>query len=183
MIDEKTAKMTSKLLSLVLRHAPETIELHLDENGWAVVSTLIAQCNKYGNKLDAELLAYIVENNDKKRFAFNEDRTKIRASQGHSIEVELNLQEAMPLPYLYHGTIADSLEGIKAEGLKKMNRRHVHLSSDKETAIKVGSRRGKPYILTIKSGEMFKDGFKFYLSANQVWLTDEVPAKYIEFEA
>lgn len=181
MIDEKTAKGISKLLSLVLRHAPETIKLQLDENGWAMVSELIAQCNKYGKKLDRELLSYIVENNDKKRFVFNEDQTKIRANQGHSIEVELNLKEVEPLAYLYHGTVAKSLQSIGAEGLKKMSRQHVHLSSDKETAIKVGSRRGLPHILTVKSGEMFKDGFKFYLSENKVWLTDEVPPKYIVF--
>lgn len=142
---------------------------------------LIAQCNKHGRTLDKELLIYIVENNDKKRFAFSEDQTRIRANQGHSIEVELNLKDEEPLAYLYHGTVAKSLDSIKAEGLKKMDRQHVHLSSDKETAVKVGGRRGVPHILTIKSGEMFKDGFKFYQSENKVWLTDEVPVKYIEF--
>jgi len=182
-MNEKTAKSVSKFLSLVLRHSPETIDLKLDENGWADVEELILKCNKKGsqNQMTDELLDYVVENNDKKRFAFNEDKTKIRASQGHSISVELNLNETEPSEYLYHGTVAKFLENIKKEGLQKMSRQHVHLSKDRETAIKVGSRRGVAQILTIKSGEMFKDGFKFYLSENNVWLTDEVPVKYIEF--
>jgi putative RNA 2'-phosphotransferase len=184
-MNEKTAKSVSKFLSLVLRHSPETINLELDENGWADVEELITKCFKNGNSLNpltAELLDYVVENNDKKRFAFNEDRTKIRASQGHSISVELNLNEAEPSEFLYHGTVDKFLESIKKEGLQKMSRQHVHLSKDRETAIKVGRRRGVAQILTIKSREMFKDGFKFYLSENNVWLTDEVPVKYIEFK-
>jgi len=180
-MNEKTAKNISKFLSLVLRHSPETIGLKLDENGWADVAELIEKCNKKGNTLDLELLDYVVSNNDKKRFAFNADKTKIRASQGHSISVELNLNEREPLEFLYHGTVDKFLENIRKEGLQKMSRQHVHLSKDHETAIKVGSRRGAPQILTIRSGEMHKDGFKFYLSENNVWLTDEVPAKYIQF--
>ncbi|PAM95991.1 RNA 2'-phosphotransferase [Flavobacterium sp. IR1] len=179
-MNENIAKSVSKFLSLVLRHSPEKIGLKLDENGWADVAELIAKCNKKGQKLNPELLDYVVENNDKKRFAYNDDKTKIRASQGHSISVELNLAETEPLDFLYHGTVGKFMESIRNEGLKKMSRQHVHLSKDKETAIKVGSRRGAPQILTIRSGEMFKDGFKFYLSDNNVWLTDEVPAKYIE---
>ncbi|MXO06363.1 RNA 2'-phosphotransferase [Flavobacterium sp. HBTb2-11-1] len=180
-MNEQIAKSVSKFLSLVLRHSPEKIGLKLDENGWADVEELIAKCNKKGNRLDAELLDYVVENNDKKRFAYNEDKTKIRASQGHSISVELNLAETEPSEYLYHGTVGKFMESIKNDGLKKMSRQHVHLSKDKETAAKVGSRRGVPQILTVRSGAMFRDGFKFYLSENNVWLTDEVPAKYIEF--
>ncbi|OXA94949.1 RNA 2'-phosphotransferase [Flavobacterium hercynium] len=180
-MNENIAKSVSKFLSLVLRHSPEKIGLKLDENGWADVAELIAKCNKKGQKLNPELLDYVVENNDKKRFAYSDDKTKIRASQGHSISVELNLAETEPLDFLYHGTVGKFMESIRNEGLKKMSRQHVHLSKDKETAIKVGSRRGAPQILTIRSGAMFKDGFKFYLSDNNVWLTDEVPAKYIEF--
>ncbi len=182
-MNEKTAKNVSKFLSLVLRHSPETIGLNLDENGWADIEELIVKCNnkETQNQMTAELLNYVVENNDKKRFAFNEDKTKIRASQGHSISVELNLEEAEPSEFLFHGTVEKFLESIQKEGLQKMDRQHVHLSKDKETATKVGNRRGIPQILTIKSGEMHKDGFKFYLSENNVWLTDEVPAKYIEF--
>jgi putative RNA 2'-phosphotransferase len=182
-MNEKIAKNVSKFLSLVLRHSPETINLKLDENGWADVAELIEKCNKKGNRLDLELLDYVVENNDKKRFAFNEDKTKIRASQGHSISVELNLDEAEPSEFLYHGTVGKFLESIKKEGLQKMSRQHVHLSHDRETAIKVGSRRGAAQILTVRSGAMDRDGFKFYLSENNVWLTDEVPAKYIEFKS
>ncbi|MDX6180765.1 RNA 2'-phosphotransferase [Flavobacterium sp. Fl-77] len=180
-MNEKTAKNISKFLSLVLRHSPQTIGLKLDENGWADVEELIAKCSRNGNVLNKELLDYVVENNDKKRFAFNEDKTKIRASQGHSVTVELNLRIVEPLDYLYHGTVQASIDAIKEKGLQKMSRQHVHLSKDRETAIKVGSRRGVPQILTIKSGEMFRDGFTFYLSENNVWLTDEVPVKYIEF--
>ncbi|WP_269233762.1 RNA 2'-phosphotransferase [Flavobacterium flavigenum] len=182
-MNEKTAKSVSKFLSLVLRHSPETIGLKLDENGWADVEELIIKCNNRGsqNQMTAEILDYVVENNDKKRFAFSEDKTKIRASQGHSISVELHLAEVQPSEFLYHGTVSKFLDNIKKEGLQKMSRQHVHLSQEKETATKVGSRRGIPLILTIRSGEMHKDGFKFYLSENNVWLTDEVPVKYIEF--
>ncbi|MCV9932011.1 RNA 2'-phosphotransferase [Flavobacterium sp. LS1R47] len=180
-MNEKTAKSISKFLSLVLRHSPETINLKLDENGWADVEELITKCSKNGNTLDSELLDYVVENNDKKRFAFNEDKTKIRASQGHSISVDLKLDEAEPSEFLYHGTVGKFMESIKKEGLQKMSRQHVHLSQDRETAIKVGGRRGAPQILSVRSGAMHRDGFKFYLSENNVWLTDAVPAKYIEF--
>ncbi len=180
-MNEKEIKSTSKFLSLVLRHSPETIHLKLDENGWANVDELITKCNQHQKKLDLELLNIVVETNDKKRFAFNEDKTKIRASQGHSIEVELNLKEALPLEFLYHGTVEASINGIKEKGLQKMSRQHVHLSKDKETAIKVGSRRGKPIILKVEARRMHEEGFRFYLSENEVWLTDEVPVKYIQF--
>ncbi|BFM42730.1 RNA 2'-phosphotransferase [Flavobacterium sp. CFS9] len=182
-MNERIAKSVSKFLSLVLRHSPETIGIKLDENGWADVEELIIKCNKNGSQsqMTAELLDYVVENNDKKRFAFNDDKTRIRASQGHSISVELNLSETDPPEYLYHGTVGKFMESIQKEGLKKMSRQHVHLSKDKETAVTVGSRRGAPQILTVRSGSMHRDGFKFYLSENNVWLTDEVPAKYIEF--
>lgn len=182
-MNEKIAKSVSKFLSLVLRHSPETIGLQLDENGWADVEELIIKCNNRGsqNDMTVELLDYVVENNDKKRFTYNEDKTKIRASQGHSISVELNLEETAPSEFLYHGTVGKFMESIRKEGLKKMSRQHVHLSKDKETATKVGSRRGVPQILTVRSGAMHRDGYTFYLSENNVWLTDEVPPKYIEF--
>jgi putative RNA 2'-phosphotransferase len=180
-MDEKNIKGTSKFLSFVLRHSPETIDLKLDENGWANVDELIPQSNKHKVPLDFDLLEVVVATNDKKRFIFNEDKTKIRASQGHSINVELNLNEVVPEGFLYHGTIAASIDSIKETGLQKMSRQHVHLSKDKETAIKVGGRRGKPVILTVDAERMQLEGFKFYLSENGVWLTDEVPARYIEF--
>jgi putative RNA 2'-phosphotransferase len=172
---------TSKFLSLVLRHAPETIKLQLDKNGWADVDELIAQCNQFGKKLDFDLLEEVVETNDKKRFAFNEDLTKIRASQGHSIDVDLGLNPTQPIGFLYHGTVKEFIDSIKKDGLQKMSRQHLHLSKDLETAIKVGSRRGKPIILTIDAPKMAADGFLFYLSENNVWLTENVPAEYIEF--
>jgi putative RNA 2'-phosphotransferase len=180
-MNEKITKDTSKFLSLILRHAPEKIELQLDENGWADVNELITQCNKFHKKLNLELLNYVVETNDKKRFAFNEDKTMIRASQGHSIKVDLDIEAVIPPDFLYHGTVEKFLESIKNKGLQKMSRQHLHLSQEKETAIKVGSRRGKPIILIVNSKQMQEDGFKFYLSENKVWLTDEVPVKYIAF--
>ena len=180
-MDNKITRGISKLLSYILRHSPETIGLKLDENGWADVNELIAKFDLYDKRIDFEQLDYIVENNDKKRFAFNDDKTKIRASQGHSIAVELNLNQTEPLAYLYHGTIEKFLSDIKSQGLQKMTRQHVHLSADRETANKVGGRRGKPVILTINSGAMHRAGYKFYLSANNVWLTDVVPVEYITF--
>ena len=182
-MDEKTTKGISKFLSFVLRHSPETIALTLDENGWADVNELLKKSSRDGKILTAEMLTHVVESNDKKRFAFNEDKTRIRASQGHSVAIALNLDAAQPPICLYHGTVAKYLDSIKAEGLKKMERQHVHLSSDKETAVKVGSRRGIALILTVNTEDMHKDGFQFYLSENNVWLTEAVPAKYITFES
>ncbi len=178
---EKQLKHISKLLSLVLRHQPEHIGISLNENGWASVNELIEKINANGNTINFELLQTVVDTNDKKRFTFNDNKTMIRASQGHSIEVELDLKVAAPPQYLYHGTVAKYLDAIRSEGLKKMSRQQAHLSKDKETAIKVGSRRGTPVILTINAGAMHAAGLIFYLSANEVWLTNEVPAKYIQF--
>jgi len=184
-MDEKITKGISKFLSFVLRHSPQTIQLTLDEKGWADVDELLLKCsqnNREGGKiLTVEMLSHVVESNDKKRFAFNNDKTKIRASQGHSIEIELNLEAKTPPEYLYHGTVAKYLEDIKKQGLQKMSRQHVHLSNDKETAIKVGSRRGIAQILTVSAGEMHRAGFQFFLSDNGVWLTDSVPGNYIAF--
>ncbi len=174
-------KTTSKFLSLVLRHSPQTIGIELDENGWVSTEELIRKANQHRQQLNIELLKEVVANNDKKRFSFNETGTKIRANQGHSISVDLQLQPVEPPAFLFHGTVAKFLDAIKKEGLKKMNRQHLHLSNDEETAIKVGSRRGNPIILTIASGKMHNDGYHFYLSANGVWLCDQVPSKYINF--
>jgi putative RNA 2'-phosphotransferase len=173
-------KHISKLLSLVLRHQPEKIGITLDENGWTPVNILIEKINQQGIRLDKELLETVVTTNDKKRFAFNDDKTLIRANQGHSVAVDLELPPAIPPEYLYHGTVPASLAAIQKEGLKKMSRQHLHLSADKETATKVGSRRGVPVILTIKTGQMHRAGFIFYLSENGVWLTEAVPPQYIE---
>lgn len=173
-------KHISKFLSLVLRHKPQQIGLQLDAHGWADVDELITRCNAHHIALNFELLEEIVVTNDKQRFAFNADLTKIRANQGHSIAVDLALQLVQPPEKLYHGTVAEFIEAIKANGLQKMSRQHVHLSSDEATAVKVGSRRGKPVILTVDAGAMHEAGFLFYLSENGVWLTDHVPATFIE---
>lgn len=178
---EKQLKHVSRLLSLVLRHQPEHIGLTLNENGWANVNELVEKINAKGNNIDFAILQTVVDTNDKKRFIFNEDKTMIRANQGHSIEVELDLKEVAPPEFLYHGTVLKFLEAIKNDGLKKMSRQHVHLSKEVQTATIVASRRGVPVILTINAMVMHTEGFKFYLSENGVWLTNEVPAKYIEF--
>ena len=180
-MNEKEINNISKFLSLVLRHSPETIQLQLDKNGWATIDELIIQSHQFGKEFDFELLEEVVETNDKKRFSFNEDLTKIRANQGHSVDVELNLNEFEPNDFLYHGTVEKFIDLIKKGGLQKMNRQYVHLSKDKETAIKVGARRGKPIVLKIDAPKMFESGFKFYVSENNVCLIDEVPAKFIDF--
>lgn len=181
-MDEKQKKTISKFLSLILRHSPGTIGLTLDTNGWANVEELLWKSGKHNRSFSKSDLEELVITNDKQRFAFNEDKTRIRASQGHSIEVELNLQREAPPEVLYHGTVERSIEGIRAEGLKKMGRQYVHLSRDKEAAEKVGTRRGKAVIVSIYSGAMYRDGFTFYRSENGVWLTDNVPVQYIRFK-
>ena len=172
-------KHISKFMSLVLRHKPEEIGLQLDENGWAPVDELISKMNVRGIIVDHDIINRVVETNDKKRFAFNDDKTLIRANQGHSIDIELNLPEAVPPDLLYHGTTEKYLESIFKEGLKSQNRKHVHLSVTVETAKSVGSRHGKPVILSINAKAMHQAGCKFYLSENKVWLTDAVPVEYI----
>lgn len=180
-MNEQHKKSISKFLSLILRHSPQTIGLQLDENGWADVEELLAKSADHKKPFSKSELEEIVATNDKKRFAFNEAHTHIRASQGHSVSIDLALLPGEPPEYLYHGTAQQFLQKIKEEGLLKMSRQHVHLSSDKETATKVGGRRGVPFILKIRSGQMHKEGIPFYLSENNVWLTDAVPSKYIEF--
>lgn len=174
-------KEISKFLSLVLRHSPQTIELNLDANGWADVDELILKINRSGTVLDKILLEEIVITNDKNRFAFNEDKSKIRTNQGHSLSVDLNLIVIEPPQLLYHGTVEKFIDIIRREGLKPMSRQHVHLSKDKDTATIVGNRRGRAIILEVDSQQMCIDGFEFYLSENKVWLTDVVPSKYINF--
>lgn len=178
-MNKESAKI-SKFLSLVLRHKPETIGLILHEGGWAFTEELIRKVNEKDIALDAELLQFIVDNNDKNRFAFNDDKTMIRANQGHSVEVDLNLPETIPPDTLYHGTAAHSLEAVLTEGLKKQQRHHVHLSTLAATAISVGSRHGKPVLLEINAQAMQQAGHVFYVSENGVWLADEVPAEFIK---
>lgn len=181
-MDVKQAKAISKYLSYILRHDPADAGITLDENGWTDVAILIKELGVRFPGLDIPALEYIVATNNKQRFAFNEDKTRIRASQGHSVEVELNYLAQEPPTVLFHGTPLRNLAAILAEGLKKGERHHVHLSQNVTTALQVGARHGSPTILKIHSGKMFKDGYVFYLSANEVWLTAHVPPAYIEHD-
>ena len=176
----KSIKDTSKFISLILRHKPETIGISLDEHGWADVQELIAGINASGNhQLDMDLLEEIVRTDEKQRYSFNEDHTLIRANQGHSIPVDVELEEKNPPAVLYHGTGEKYVASIDREGLIPKSRLYVHLSSDEETARKVGSRHGKPVIYTVDCAAMTADGYKFFLSANHVWLTKVVPTGYL----
>lgn len=170
----------SKYLSLILRHKPETIGLELNKNGWAYTADLLQKINSQNQVMDFELLKEIVETNDKKRFLFNPDYSQIKANQGHSIEVELGLEAITPPEYLFHGTASRNLDSIRATGINKGSRHHVHLSIDEETARNVGQRYGKPVILKIRALDMHRQGIAFYKTANNVWLTDFVDAKFIE---
>lgn len=178
-MEEKRIKTISKFLSLVLRHKPETIGINLDANGWASVSDLIQRSEAMGMKIEHAWLDWIVENNDKKRFAFNHDKTRIRANQGHSVKIDLGYTAQDPPENLYHGTGEKNVESIEKTGLLKKDRNHVHLSADPETARKVGQRHGKPVVFRVRAEAMSRDGYEFYLSENGVWLTDAVPAAYI----
>ncbi len=169
----------SKFLSLILRHDPEKVGLVLEEGGWVEVPTLLHALQKAGHRVDELLLHQVVRENDKQRFAFNEDSSKIRANQGHSIPVELGLQPISPPEILYHGTATRFLESILATGLHSQRRTHVHLSLDYDTAVKVGARHGKPVTLKVEAGQMAADGFLFYQADNGVWLTEQVPGKYL----
>lgn len=167
-------------MSLILRHQPETIGLQLDENGWADVSQLLESCESHGKKFSFAELVEVVETNDKKRFIFDESKQKIRASQGHSIKVDVEFEKRTPPEFLFHGTAERNLEKILSEGLSKMKRHHVHLTDNLETARQVGIRYGKPVILQINCAEMTAEGFEFFISANNVWLVESVPAKFLK---
>lgn len=182
-MNDKQITKTSKFLSLVLRHKPQTIGIELDKNGWTNVDTLILKMNHFGKKVDMQILEEVVEKNNKKRFKFSEDKTKIRANQGHSIEIELNYKPKTPPDILFHGTASKNVGIILSKGLKKMNRHHVHLSLDIETATNVGQRHGKPIIFVVKSKEMSEKGFEFFVSDNGVWLTESVPVEFLELKS
>ena len=172
-------KETSKYMSLILRHKPETIGISLDEHGWANVDELIAGISKT-HEINMDILEEIVSSDEKQRYSFNDDKTKIRANQGHSIQVDVELEEKEPPMILWHGTGEKFVASIDEQGLIPKSRLYVHLSQDEETAFKVGTRHGKPVLYMVKAADMFKDGYKFYLSKNGVWLTKEVPVKYLE---
>ena len=175
-------KDTSKFLSLILRHKPQLVGLELDEHGWADVEDLIRRVNRK-RQLDLPTLEQIVAQDEKQRYSFSADSKLIRANQGHSIPVDVELEELEPPEILYHGTARRYGSSIVAQGLLKMSRLYVHLSSDVETAEKVGRRHGKPMIFRVESLRMFNDGYKFYRSVNGVWLTEHVPAKYLKENA
>lgn len=176
----KRTKNTSKFISLILRHKPGNVGISLDEHGWANVQELIDGVNRSGGHfLDLEILEEIVRTDEKQRYFFNEDHTRIRANQGHSIPVDVELEEMTPPDILYHGTGEKYVPSIDAQGLIPKSRLYVHLSLDVETAKKVGSRHGRPVIYRIDCAGMVKDGLPFYLSANHVWLTKKVPVRYL----
>ncbi len=170
----------SKFLSFVLRHDPQSIGLKLDKNGWADISDLMRLAGQSGTRFTKDELLKVVATNNKKRFAVSPDGTKIRASQGHSISVDLALPTEVPPDVLYHGTATCFIESIRTQGLVSGTRNHVHLSLDQKTASNVGSRHGNPTVLKINAKEMVEAGYKFYLSENKVWLTNFVPTRYIE---
>lgn len=178
-MNEKQRVKISKLMSLVLRHRPEVIGLELDPQGWVEIETLLIACEKHRKGISRNQLIEVVESCDKQRFAISENGQRIRASQGHSTKVELGYEPVVPPNKLFHGTVARFLPVIRQSGLKRMKRHHVHLSTDYDTAVKVGDRRGSAIILTIDSGQMHADGILFFCSANGVWLVDHVPPQYI----
>jgi putative RNA 2'-phosphotransferase len=180
-IDDRRTVKVSKYLSKHLRHQPERIGLTLAEGGWVEIEELIAAATAHGFPFSRAELDHVIATNDKRRFAV--EGTRIRASQGHSVEVDLGLPPATPPAYLYHGTVARSLDAIRAEGLRPMNRHDVHLSADRETATRVGARRGRPVVLSVDAAAMHRDGHLFHVSENGVWLTAAVPPRYLRFPA
>ncbi|PSF05918.1 RNA 2'-phosphotransferase [Marinobacter fuscus] len=181
MASSKQLNKVSKFLSFVLRHKPEAIGLELDTNGWANIDDLISKANASSEpiNLDRTLIQEVVDTSDKKRFIISDDGQNIRANQGHSINVDLQLKPVTPPEFLYHGTATRFLNSILQEGLKPQQRQYVHLSTDIETATAVGQRYGKPLILKIKALLMHEQGFVFYQSENGVWLTESVPSTYL----
>jgi putative RNA 2'-phosphotransferase len=175
----KSLTTTSKFLSLVLRHKPEEIGLQMNEEGWANVNELLEKAVHHGMTISPALLDEVVNTNDKKRFAFNADKSQIRANQGHSVDINLNLEAIKPPPVLYHGTATRFLESIKEKGLLAGDRQHVHLSANQEVAVSVGARHGQPIVITVNAEQMAKDGLLFYVSDNGVWLTEKVPVGYL----
>lgn len=180
-MNNQTQIRISKFLSLVLRHQPEAAGITLDEAGWVEVEELLAGCAGVGRAISMQELVIVVDENPKKRYEFNAGQTRIRASQGHSVTVDLQYEARTPPELLYHGTATRFIESIRSHGLSKMNRHHVHLSEETEMTMAVGARHGKPVLLTIQSGNMHRQGFEFHLSTNGVWLVNHVPSTYIQF--
>jgi putative RNA 2'-phosphotransferase len=179
-MDERTLVRTSKFLSLTLRHQPERIGLTLQPGGWVPVQALLDGCAKAGRPITRADLEAVVASNDKQRFAFDETGERIRANQGHSVPVDLEYEPSAPPAKLFHGTADRTLPGIERDGLQRMSRHHVHLSPDVETAVKVGTRHGRPVVLVVDAEAMARDGFTFFRSTNGVWLTEHVPPAYLK---
>jgi len=179
-MDNKKLTKLSCFLSFVLRHKPEAVGVMLDRNGWVDVDLLIAAVNRNGKHfINHDILNEIVATDDKQRYAFSNDKKSIRASQGHSIDVDLGLKPVTPPEFLYHGTARNFVAQIQREGLKPRKRQYVHLSVDIETAVNVGSRHGQPVVLTVLAQQMYENAQAFYLSENNVWLTTHVEPKFI----
>ena len=180
-MDKHETKRISKFLSLVLRHQPQTIGITLDESGWVEIDKLLHGMARSGKRVSREQLEQVVSNNDKQRFTISDDGGRIRAKQGHSVEVDLGYEAATPPELLCHGTPAQFIELIRESGLKKMKRHHVHMHADQNLATEVGGRRGKPVLLIIRSLEMHNAGHEFFVTENDVWLADHVPPEFIDF--
>lgn len=178
---DKRHRRISQFLSYVLRHRPAEIGLQLDAQGWVSVAELLAASAAHGRPITPDDLDRVVADSDKQRFAFSEDRTRIRASQGHSVEVNLGYEPATPPELLYHGTATRFLASIRERGLVKGARHHVHLSSEAAVARTVGARHGAVVVLVIRAGDMSRVGLSFYVSENGVWLTEHVPSTYIDY--
>jgi putative RNA 2'-phosphotransferase len=178
-VDEKRRVRVSKFLSLVLRHEPETAGLALGPGGWVMVADLLTGAAGAGCPFTRDELAAVVAACDKQRFALDETRTRIRANQGHSADVDLGLSPAEPPEELFHGTAERNLTDVLRDGLSRMARHHVHLSLDSATATKVGARHGKPVLSVVDAAKMRAEGHVFYRSANGVWLVDRVPPEYL----
>ena len=180
-VDRKDYSSTSKFLAMVLRHKPEKAGVRLDKHGWANVEKLIEGVNTAGKyHLDKEILQEIVRTNDKQRFSFSEDGMKIRANQGHSIAVDVELKKKIPPGILYHGIGEKYVTEIQKHGLIHKNRLYVHLSMNQKTAVSVGARHGKPVVFQVDAASMWRDGLLFFESVNHVWLTEYVPVKYLQ---
>lgn len=180
-VNKEFENKMSKFLSFILRHQPYSLGIELDEFGYALVDDLLEKMNKKNNtSLTVEDLIYIVGNDSKLRYDLKENNTKIRCNQGHSFPVNLELKNVQPPSVLYHGTATKFKKAIEEQGLKSMGRHHVHLSETKETALSVGTRHGDPIIYVVDTLEMVRDGKEFYVSANNVWLTDSVEFKYLK---
>lgn len=178
---EKQTTRLSKFLSLVLRHQPDAAGVVLDSAGWLAVEELLAGCARAGNSMTRAQIDHVVATNEKKRFEFSADGLRIRASQGHSVEVELDYEPQSPSELLFHGTASRFVDSIRTSGLLKQARHHVHLSAEMATATQVGGRHGKPVVLSIRAGDMHRAGHRFFRSTNGVWLVDAVPVEFIQF--